>query len=61
MDGGGGLLYEQDSHVSKAIMNGVKLGAYQSINTNLDKKIWVLMNRQMDFMRENVTPQIRKT
>ncbi|RWR90954.1 protein MAIN-LIKE 2-like protein isoform X2 [Cinnamomum micranthum f. kanehirae] len=43
---------KQDSHVSKAIMNGVEPGAYQCINTKSDKKIWVLTDRQKDIMRK---------
>ena len=39
------LLYEQDSHVSKAILNVVEPGAYRCINTNPDKDIWELTDR----------------
>ena len=38
-DGEVELLYEQDEHVSKAILKGFEPGCCICINTNLDKKI----------------------
>ncbi|XXG53962.1 hypothetical protein AAC387_Pa03g1966 [Persea americana] len=46
------LLYEQDSHVSKPILNGVEPEAYRCINTNPDKDIWELTNRQKEIVRD---------
>ncbi|XXG63965.1 hypothetical protein AAC387_Pa05g2038 [Persea americana] len=46
------LLYAQDSHVSKAILNGVEPGAYRCINTNPDKDIWELTDRQKEIVRD---------
>ncbi|XXG71070.1 hypothetical protein AAC387_Pa07g0404 [Persea americana] len=46
------LMYEQDSHVSKAILNGVETGAYRCINTNPDKDIWELTDRQKEIVRD---------
>ncbi|XXG73381.1 hypothetical protein AAC387_Pa07g2310 [Persea americana] len=33
-------------------MNGIESGTYRWINTNPDKNIWVLMDRQKDIVRE---------
>eukprot|EP00268_Persea_americana_P055162 TRINITY_DN6390_c0_g1_i15.p2 TRINITY_DN6390_c0_g1~~TRINITY_DN6390_c0_g1_i15.p2 ORF type:complete len:103 (+),score=7.33 TRINITY_DN6390_c0_g1_i15:177-485(+) len=46
------LLYEQDSHVSKAMLNEVEPGAYNCINTSPDKDRWVLTNRHKEIVRE---------
>ncbi|XXG46578.1 hypothetical protein AAC387_Pa02g1388 [Persea americana] len=46
------LLYEQDSHVSNAISNRVESGAYRCINTNPEKDIWELTDRQKDIVRD---------
>ena len=46
------LPYEQDSHVSKAILNGVEPVAYRCINTNPDKDIWELTNIQKEIVRD---------
>ena len=44
-------LYDQDSHVSKAILSGVEPGSYRCINTNPDKKLCVLIDKQKEHVR----------
>ena len=51
-DDEGELLYEQDEHVSSAILKGSKPGSYRCINTNPDKKIWVLSDKQKERVRD---------
>ena len=50
-DDEGELLYEQDEHVSSAILKGSELGSYKCINSNPDKKIWVLSDKQKEHVR----------
>lgn len=52
MDAFGNLLYKQDSHLSKPILNRVESGLYRCINTNSDENIWVLTDIQKDIVRE---------
>ena len=47
----GELLYDQDSHVSKAILIRVEPGSFTCINTNSDKKIYVLNGKQKEYVR----------